>query len=91
MQEEGRTEEEWNRDFVPSISGFSDSPGVFANFTRPFFFSFSLSLCHCGTVRGAREEVGNLANDVLKISDKVFFLLYDPSVLANFLNDKFCT
>lgn len=89
-RKERRRKRESARLCAPPISGFSDSPGVFANFTRPFTpLSFSLSLAPIVAERAANEQPGNLANDVLKIPDNVFSLLYGPLVLANFLNDKF--
>lgn len=72
------------RDFVPSISGFSDSPSVLSS--REFHppGRFSLLPPPCAIVgsrerageRAANVEPGNLANDVLKIPDNVFPLLY---------------
>lgn len=53
----------------------------------PLSLSFSAIVAQCAV----HEEPGNLVNDVLKISNNVFFLLYGPPVLANFLNDKFRT
>lgn len=94
-----RKRETRERDFVPSISGFSErfaerfrefhSSG-FPHFLHLSFLSFPLPrrFRHCGTVRG-EEEPSNLANDVLKIPDNVSSLLYDSSLLGNFLNDKF--
>lgn len=62
----------------------------FAGRFREFHSTIHLfSLAPIVVEYAANEQPGNLANDVLKIPDNVFSLLYGSLVLANFLNDKF--